>query len=105
MILLSGPATNLGSLAVVGRVLGKRALAVHVTVLALVTLAIGFLVNWAYPALGLTPSARAGSEHAMLPAWLGYGSAAILGVALLLSAGRQMFRRPAPPALAEAVVS
>ena len=93
VFLLSGPATNLGSLAVIGRVLGKRALVVHVIVLALATLAIGFLVNWAYPALGITPSARAGSEQALLPAWLGYGSAAILGAALALSAFRQMTRR------------
>ena len=69
----------------------------HVTVLALVTLAIGFIVNWAYPALGLTPSARAGSEHAMLPDWLSYGSAAILAAALVLSTVRQLMRRgPAP---------
>jgi uncharacterized membrane protein YraQ (UPF0718 family) len=91
VFLLASPATNLGSLAVLTRILGRGAALVHLIALLVVTLALGMAVDWLYPAFGWSAYARMGGEHEMLPAWLSTGSAVLLAV---LMAGSLMRRRP-----------
>ncbi|MDP6956142.1 MAG: SO_0444 family Cu/Zn efflux transporter, partial [Planctomycetota bacterium] len=85
VFLLASPATNLGSLAVLTRILGRGAAIVHLAALAAVTLALGLAVDWLYTACGWTAFARLGGEHEMLPAWLTNASAVLLAVLMALS--------------------
>lgn len=54
VFLLAGPATNVATITVVARMLGKRAAFIYVTTIGIVTLAIGVLVNYLYMSLGLS---------------------------------------------------
>ena len=93
VFLLAGPATNLATLAVMTRYLGKRAVMVHVGVLAVVTLALGFGLDALYSALDLAPSARLGEEHSHAEEWTGIASA----VVLLALIGATYWRRMRAP--------
>lgn len=84
VFLLASPATNLGSLFVLGRELGARVVLVHVAALALVTLALGFAIGFVYEALSLAPRATLGAVHDHAP-WLGIASAVLLGAFMLVS--------------------
>ncbi len=85
VFLLASPATNLGSLAVLTRILGRGAALVHLVALSAVTLALGVAVDWLYLACGWTAFARLGGEHEMLPAWLGTASALLLAGLMAVS--------------------
>jgi len=63
VFLLAGPATNVGSLLVLARVLGRRAVLAMLVGLALTALGMGLLVDGLYLWLAIQPSARLG-EHA-----------------------------------------
>jgi uncharacterized membrane protein YraQ (UPF0718 family)/zinc transporter ZupT len=63
VFLLAGPATNLATLAVLKKTLGAKAAVVHISVLAVMTLAFGWLVDAQGRDL-LTGTARAVSGHA-----------------------------------------
>jgi len=90
VFLLAGPATNLATLAVMTRYLGKRVVVVHVAVLALVTLGLGFATNALYAALGIAASAKsAEAQHGGSSAILPWASAALLGWLMLLSLWRR----------------
>ncbi len=52
VFLLAGPATNVASLTVVSRILGKRAVAVYLVVIIVMSFAAGMLVNYFYAYLG-----------------------------------------------------
>ncbi len=93
VFLLAGPATNLATLSVMMRYLGKRAVVVHLVILAAVTLALGFAVDGIYDALEITPSARAGEEHGEVGAWVGQLYAALLGLLILATGYRALVRR------------
>ena len=88
VFLLASPATNIGALFVLSRQLGKRVVIVQVVALALVTLALGALVDWMYPLLGLVPSAALGAESELVPSWVAVGSALVLGALMLASLAR-----------------
>jgi HflK protein len=60
VFLLAGPATNIGGLVVLLKVLGRRAVAVYLTAVVAATLAAGFALNAVYHAWGLDPRATFG---------------------------------------------
>lgn len=83
VFLLAGPATNLTSLTVLLRVLGKRATAIYLAAIAVCSLAAGLALDWLYGALGINPHAVVGQAAEMIPHWLQLTGA---GVVLALSA-------------------
>ncbi len=89
VFLLAGPATNLATLTVMAKSLGKRALAVHLGVLMAVTLAFGWATDALYGALGLRSFARLGEEHADHAGWFAVACAAVLGALFVGSAWRR----------------
>ncbi len=93
VFLLAGPATNLASLLALTGTLGKRVLVVHLVTLAVVTLGMGYAVDALYPLLGLTPSARLGEHHEMLPHWFSTACAVVLGLLLAWSLARKHLLR------------
>src|SRR5215469_3498296 len=67
VFLLAGPATNIGSLVVLLKVLGRRAVAVYLTVVITLTLAAGFALNAIYHAWALDPRATFGTAPEFVP--------------------------------------
>ena len=66
IFLLAGPATNVATITVVAKMLGKRAATIYVVVIAVMSLLLGIFVNYLYAALGLSITDWAGggmSEH------------------------------------------
>jgi len=70
VFLLAGPSTNLATLSVMTRYLGRRVVILHIVVLALVTLAFGSATDALYSLLDLAPEARLGHEHGGAEAWV-----------------------------------
>jgi uncharacterized membrane protein YraQ (UPF0718 family) len=64
VFLLAGPATNVATILIVAKIMGKRIAAVYVLVIAVVSLALGILINQLYAAcsLSVTNWAAAGSQ-------------------------------------------
>lgn len=89
VFLLAGPATNLATLTVMAKSLGKRALAVHLGVLMAVTLAFGWATDALYRAFELPSFARLGEEHADHAGWFAVVCAAVLGALFVGSAWRR----------------
>jgi len=102
VFLLVGPATNLGSLFVLARELGRRAVLTMLVGLSLSALALGALVDWLYLALAIVPSARLGEHAHEVPSGLATACAVLLvlllGVSLLRSWVLRPLARRAEPA-------
>lgn len=64
VFLLASPATNAATITVATRILGKRATAVYVAAIALVSVVVGWLVNRVYFALGLDITAWVNAAEA-----------------------------------------
>jgi uncharacterized protein len=81
VLLLAGPATNMATIAMVGGMLGKRALGIYLGSIALCTLIAAYLTDMAYPALGISAKAAAGAAGGeFIPQWLELGAAILLAM-------------------------
>jgi hypothetical protein len=78
VFLLVGPATNIASLTVVVKILGKRATVLYLSSLALCGVLFGLLLDRVYVALGLSPKALAGQAAELVPHWAQLGGAFLL---------------------------
>lgn len=85
VFLLASPATNLGSLVVLSRLLGKRVVLVQVAALAVVTLALGWIVDVLWRAFGLEVRSTLGPDASHTVGWLAIAAAAVLGAFLIVS--------------------
>jgi hypothetical protein len=79
VFLLAGPATNVTSLTVLFGVLGKRATAVYLASIAVVSVSCGLILDQVYLLLGISAQAVAGQATEIIPIWV-----QVLGAALLL---------------------
>jgi uncharacterized membrane protein YraQ (UPF0718 family) len=70
VFLLAGPATNVTSLTVLISILGKRATALHLLSIAVISVICGLLVDALYVSFGIQAAAMAGKHGGMLPNWL-----------------------------------
>ncbi|MFO7497457.1 MAG: permease [Desulfobacterales bacterium] len=82
VFLLVGPATNLASLTVLWRILGRRAAAVYLVVVAFSALACGLAVDALYASLGWSAQAVVGQAAEIIPAAVQWGA---VGMLLVLS--------------------
>jgi hypothetical protein len=80
VFLLAGPATNVTSLTVLLRVLGKRATAIYLTMIALFSVLFGLAVDQVYTLLGIEARAMVGQAAEWVPPW-----AQLLGALTLLA--------------------
>ena len=67
VFLMTGPATNVTSLTVLVRVLGKRATGIYLAAIAICAVGFGLLVDWAYAALGVSAQAVVGRAGDAIP--------------------------------------
>jgi hypothetical protein len=83
VFLLAGPATNVTSLTVLLGILGKRATAIYLAMIALLTVLFGLAVDQVYGSMGVSARAMVGQAAEWVPEWAQWLGAATL---LLLSA-------------------
>ena len=97
VFLLVGPATNIGSIGILSRTLGRRVTVITVTCIAIMALACGVLLDVLYPVFGLNPRPQIG-QASELSRWIAWPSVVVFCALLVIS-----FRRAAPPAEFRAV--
>jgi HflK protein len=88
VFLLAGPATNIGSLVVLLKVLGRHAVAAYLVAVVIMTLAAGFALNMMYHAWGLDPRATFGTTAGFVPDLVKEAGAVLLTGLLILSMRR-----------------
>jgi len=88
VFLLAGPATNIGSLVVLLKVLGRYAVAAYLVTVAIMTLAAGLALNAIYHAWGLDPRLTFGTAAGFLPDLVKEAGAVLLTGLVILSTFR-----------------
>ncbi len=103
VFLIAGPATNVATLTVFTRALGKRVVAVYLGTIVVVSLAFGLAFEWIFPGASLPVAMVHHHDHGVLGTirWWEWASSAVLvaalGRALWVRGGRWMAaRRPVP---------
>ena len=85
VFMLAGPATNIATLGVVGKELGKRALLSYLTGVIGVAILSGYLIDWLVVKFNISVVPQIGPEHELLPSWLTLSSAVILATLMIFS--------------------
>ena len=88
VFLLAGPATNIGSLVVLLKVLGMRAVGVYLAAVSIMTLAAGFALNALYQAWGIDPRLTFGTAAEFVPNSVKIAGAVLLSALLIVSMWR-----------------
>ena len=88
VFLLAGPATNIGSLVVLLKVLGMRAVGVYLAAVTIMTLAAGFALNALYQAWGIDPRLTFGTAAEFVPNSIKIAGAVLLSALLIVSMWR-----------------
>ncbi len=83
VFLLTGPVTNTVTMAAIGKMIGRRALAIYITTIALISLLMGFLLNSVLSNSAFKDSLRLGVHGEMLPLWAQHTGTFILTMMLL----------------------
>jgi hypothetical protein len=99
VFLLVGPATNLATILMVGRMLGKASAALYVATIALMALACGAVLDLATGAWSIR--VVPGEIREILPAWIYVGGAVLLGAYLAHSVVRWLIRKIRPQAVCD----
>ncbi|MFV0595385.1 permease [Shewanella sp.] len=89
VFMMAGPATNIATLGVVTKELGKRALYGYLGGVLGVALAAGALVNYLVATFGFEVMPQIGEQHQMLPEWL----VATSGIVLALLMAKVVFEK------------
>lgn len=87
VFMMAGPATNIATLGVVTKELGKRALYGYLGGVIGVALAFGVLVNYLVDSFGFKVMPQIGEEHALLP----QGVVAVSGIVLAILMGKVLW--------------
>jgi hypothetical protein len=91
VFLLVGPATNMATILVVARMLGKVSAALYVGTIAVMSFACGTVLNLAVGALDVNVMSEEVRE--LLPPWVLAAGAVMLAAFLAFSLGRWVYRR------------
>ena len=83
VFMLAGPATNIATLGVVGKELGKRAVFAYLIGVIGTALAFGFLTDYLVAQYGFVVAPMMGKEHEVLPHWLSLGAGIVLAILML----------------------
>lgn len=87
VFLMAGPATNVATMTVLGKTMGRKSLIVYMGTIIIGAIVFGLLTNWLLPAefiLSKVMHIHGGhGEHEMLPEWLQLASALLLIVSMI----------------------
>jgi len=93
VFLLAGPATNIASLSMVYKLLGKKALMIYIFSISACALLFGFLTDFLYKWFGLSAKASIGTTSELIPMQAEVVAAIILTI-LLVHAFIREYKRP-----------
>lgn len=96
VFLLAGPATNITSLTVLLRILGKRATAIYLAAIAISAVVFGLALDQIYASLGLSAQAMVGQASEIMPAWAKWLAALSLLVLSVRPVSRSLMARFKP---------
>lgn len=100
VLLLVGPATNVATIIAVRKFLGKRSLLLYIGSIVVLSLLLGFLLNWLYFLLHLSPTAELGQGAELVPKTLKVISTFIFLLMVLLTGAKKLFLARQPKTLA-----
>ncbi|MFY8283873.1 SO_0444 family Cu/Zn efflux transporter [Pseudoalteromonas sp. SSMSWG5] len=83
VFMLAGPATNIATLGVVGKELGKRSVVAYLIGVIATALVFGFLTDYLVTQYGFVVAPMIGEEHEVLPHWLSFISGIVLATLML----------------------
>ena len=83
ILLLVGPATNIATISVLLRVLGKKAVVIYLAGIIISAVTLGYTLNWFYAFAGIEPHVQLTAVKEIIPHWLETASAVILTLLLL----------------------
>jgi hypothetical protein len=78
VFLLAGPATNIATLAVVKRELGNGVLVTYLLGIVVSSISLGLITDVIASSMAIDISVQLGKGAELVPAWLAWGSAAVL---------------------------
>ncbi len=78
VFLLAGPATNMAAITVLVGTLGKRAVVIYLSAIAVCSVLMGWAVDQAYAAMGISARAAAGQAAEIIPGWLQWVAALLI---------------------------
>ncbi|MBF0635284.1 MAG: permease [Nitrospinae bacterium] len=78
VFLLAGPATNIGSMAIIRRFMGGRALFIYLFAISVCSIALGLALDVLYSAMGINPAMSMGAAGEIVPPWIKTASALVL---------------------------
>lgn len=83
VFMMAGPATNIGTLAIVARELGGRSLIAYLSGVIVTSFAFGYVLNVLASEYGVNFLTGVTANHDMGHAWWAYGSALLLAIAII----------------------
>jgi len=87
--LMAGPATNISTLGVIGKELGRRSLIAYLTGVSVVALITGFMVDFLIDKLGVDVQGQIAHNHDMVPPVIAWAALLLLiGVVIKLKLGK-----------------
>jgi uncharacterized membrane protein YraQ (UPF0718 family) len=89
VFLLAGPASNIGSLGVIKKELGKRALIAYLSGVTIVAIISGLVLDWFISSNAIDIQAQISSSEAMLPLWLSWAGL----IVILVASGQLLLKR------------
>ena len=93
VFMLAGPATNIATLGVVGKELGKRAVFAYLIGVIGTALAFGFLTDYLVAQYGFVVAPMMGEEHEVLPHWLSLAAGIVLAILILRLLLKMVFKK------------
>jgi hypothetical protein len=80
VFLLAGPATNIGSMALIGRFMGGRALFIYISAICVCSVTLGLALDGLYTTMGVNPAISMGVAGEIVPPWIETGGAIALAL-------------------------
>ncbi|MEZ9704496.1 SO_0444 family Cu/Zn efflux transporter [Vibrio breoganii] len=100
VFMLAGPATNIATLGVVSKELGRRSLIAYLTGVVGMAIVFGLLTDFLVAQFGFNVAPLSAMEHELLPHWLTVSTGILLAVLMLVSYWKQWRNRTVKVSLA-----
>ena len=93
VLLLAGPATNIGSIAILRKELGTRTVIAYLAAIAVVSIGSGLVVDWLVGVLAISVAGQIEHAGRLIPHWVGVVAAVWL-IAMAIGPVRRLVFRP-----------
>ena len=85
VFLLSGPATNIATIVVIGKTLGKKATAIYLGSISVCSIALGIIVDYIYFYYMLTPKTSIATHDHDGSSWIKQSASALLFILIIVA--------------------